>query len=106
MLHGALSGTRFTLQVAAESRERRRLSAEVAAKREQQAQAAHAAWLASPAPPLELPGRSTQNWIVETVRSCSPGQVRVLLEEMRRRGWSEADITPRVRPYLPIPNGD
>jgi hypothetical protein len=98
----------YALHVAGRGRvqERRRLSAEVAAKREQHAQAAHAAWLASPPPPLELPGRFTQNWVVQTVPQLHPGQVRVLLEEMRRRGWSEADITRRVRPYLPIPNGD
>jgi hypothetical protein len=62
---------------------------------------AHAAWLAGPPPLLVLPGRFTQNWIAENVPQLHPGQIPVLIEEMHRRGWSDADIARRVRAYLP-----
>src|SRR4051812_38352163 len=39
---------------------------------------AHARWLAAPPPPLELPGRFTQNWIASNVPRLHPGQVPVL----------------------------
>ncbi len=58
-------------------------------------------WLASPAPPLTVPGRFTQEWIAVNVPRLHPGQVSTLLEEMRSRGWSGADIERRVLPYLP-----
>lgn len=91
--------------------EQQRLASEQAAEREQQAreQAAeqarqarivHEQWLADP-PPLQLPGRFTQTWITQHVPHLHPGQVPVLIAELRRRGWTDPDIDQRVMPYMP-----
>jgi hypothetical protein len=92
--------------------EQQRLASEQAAEREQQAreQAAeqahqarivHEQWLADPPPPLQLPGRFTQTWITQHVPHLHPGQVPVLIAELRRRGWTDTDIDQRVMPYMP-----
>jgi hypothetical protein len=81
-------------------RERERQS-ELAAQRAHEATLARQVWLDGPAPPLPLPSRFTQNWIAANVPYLHPGQVPVLLAEMRARGWSEERIDQRVRPYLP-----
>jgi hypothetical protein len=92
--------------------EQQRLASEQAAEREQQAreQAAeqahqarivHEQWLADPPPPLQLPGRFTQTWITQHVPHLHPGQVPVLIAELRRRGWTDPDIDQRVMPYMP-----
>jgi hypothetical protein len=78
-----------------ERRERERL-----AEQQRQARLAHERWLAGPPPALELPGRFTQTWITHNVPGLHPGQIPVLIEELRRRGWSESDIDRRVTPYL------
>ena len=78
-----------------------RRSSRRAEERRQRARAAYAEWLAGPPPALEMPGRFTAKWIAENVPTLHPGQVPVLVEEMRRRGWSAADIERRVAPYLP-----
>jgi hypothetical protein len=81
--------------------ERARLVAEQAAEQERRARDAHEAWLAGPAPFLHLPGRFTQNWILQNAPELHPGQVPALLDELRRRGWTDGDIQRRVVPYLP-----
>ncbi|MFZ2114149.1 MAG: hypothetical protein WAU77_10535 [Solirubrobacteraceae bacterium] len=48
-----------------------------------------------------MPGRFTQTWIAQNVPHLRPGQVPVLVEELQRRGWTNADIERRVAPYLP-----
>jgi hypothetical protein len=78
-----------------------RSTARRAEERRQRARAAFAEWLAGPPPGLQMPGRFTAKWIAENVPTLHPGQVPVLIEEMRRRGWSTADIERRVAPYLP-----
>jgi hypothetical protein len=91
--------------------EQQRLASEQAAKREQQAREraaeqahqariAHEQWLADPPPPLQLPGRFTQTWITQHVPHLHPGQVPVLITELRRRGWTDPDIDQRVMPYI------
>jgi len=70
-------------------------------QRVEQERAAREAWLAGPPPPLSLPSRFTQQWLEEHVPSLHPGQVPVLLREMRARGWTEQRIADRVRPLLP-----
>ena len=62
----------------------------------------HQAWLDGPPPPLIFPGRFTPNWFVRNGPYLHPGQVPVLLAELRRRGWSEADIEQRAAPFLPL----
>lgn len=81
--------------------ERRRLAAEQAAERERQKRAAHEAWLAGPPPPLTFAGRFTQNWIAANVPHLHPGQISMLDQELRRRGWDTHRIQTRVGPYLP-----
>lgn len=98
---------------AAQAIERRRQAHALAVEREQQVRKqaaqrlrslllARERWLEGPPPPLQLPGRFTQTWIARNVPELHPGQVPVLLEELRRRGWSEPDIERRVAPYLPL----
>jgi hypothetical protein len=58
-------------------------------------------WLDSPPPPMAFPGRFTQNWLAENVPYLHPGQVPMLMAELRARGWSDARINQRVAPYLP-----
>jgi hypothetical protein len=70
-------------------------------RRAERRRLAHEAWLAGPAPPLVLPGRFTQNWIIANVPQLHPGQLHTMFAEMRARGWSEADIERRVSPYVP-----
>ena len=70
-------------------------------RREERARIAHEAWLAGPAPTLDVPSRFTQDWIVKNVPRLHPGQIPTLLAEMRRRGWTEDGIQVRVMPYVP-----
>lgn len=71
-----------------------------------QAAARHAAWLAGPPPPLHFPGRFTVNWFRANGPGLHPGQVPMLLAELRRRGWSSSDIEQRATPYLPARGTD
>lgn len=80
---------------------RAQLAHEQAGERARRARTAHEQWLAGPPPPLQLPGRFTQTWITQHVPHLHPGQVPVLLAELRRRGWTELDIDQRVTPYMP-----
>lgn len=57
-------------------------------------------WLNASPPPLDLPGRFTQNWFRENMSSVHPGQVPTLLDELASRGWSRDDIDRRVMPHL------
>lgn len=57
-------------------------------------------WLSMPAPPLMVPSRFTQNWIAANVPQLHPGQVPVLVRELRARGWTDERIDERVGPYL------
>jgi hypothetical protein len=75
---------------------------ERAAEEQRQARIAHERWLAGPPPPLTMPGRFTQAWFARNLRGMHPGQIPVLMDELRRRGWSDGDIESRVNPYLPI----
>jgi type II secretory pathway pseudopilin PulG len=81
--------------------ERAQQAREQAAERARQARVHHEQWLAGPPPPLQLPGRFTQTWITQHVPHLHPGQVPVLLAELRRRGWTELDIDQRVTLYMP-----
>jgi hypothetical protein len=89
---------RQALQLATERGERER---ERLAEQERHARRAHERWLAGPPPPLELPGRFTQTWIAHNTPALHPGQIPTLMDELKRRGWSDSDIERRVAPYLP-----
>jgi hypothetical protein len=49
----------------------------------------------------KLPSRITGQWIRDHGSTLPPSEVPHLLEELRSRGWTEAEIENRVRPYLP-----
>jgi hypothetical protein len=68
-------------------------------RRERQ-EAALAAWLAGPPPPLLVPSRFTEAWFRDNVPSLHPGQVPPLIEALGHRGWTEHKIVARVGPYL------
>lgn len=74
---------------------------EHAAEQQRLADLEYQQWLDGPPPPLAVPSRFTQRWIEENVPSLHPGQVPVLLGEMRARGWTDVRIQERVGPYLP-----
>lgn len=86
---------------AAQAAESNRLAAERAAEEAGRVKEAHAAWLAAPPPPLMFPGRFTQSWIAHNAADLHPGQIPILMDELRRRGWTDSDIEQRVEPYLP-----
>jgi hypothetical protein len=58
------------------------------------------AWLAGPPPPLNYPGRVTENWLAGHVPYLHPGQVPMLMRELRSRGWSDQKLDDRVGRYL------
>ena len=74
-----------------------------AVRREEAAVAAaeaHQQWLAGPPPPLTVPSRFTDKWFASYVPTLHPGQIPVLLDELRRRGWGDDQIALRVQPYI------
>ncbi len=87
--------------VSEQAAEREQQAREQAAEQAHQARIVHEQWLADPPPPLQLPGRFTQTWITQHVPHLHPGQVPVLIAELRRRGWTDPDIDQRVMPYMP-----
>lgn len=119
----AAVATPFVLQANEQKVEQQLLAAEQAAERDRQArkladqqeretraraveqvredQLAHERWLADPPPALLMPGRFTQTWIAQNAPNLHPGQIPLLKDELRRRGWTDADIEQRVEPYLP-----
>jgi hypothetical protein len=50
---------------------------------------------------VELPARVTQAWIERTAPRLTPAAVAPFLRTLRQRGWSDTDLTTRVRPHLP-----
>jgi hypothetical protein len=77
-----------------------RVADERAAERKRQQAEAYRRWLDSPAEPLIFPARFTQTWLEENVPQLHPGQVPMLTDEMRARGWTDARIQQRVAPYV------
>jgi hypothetical protein len=71
-----------------------------AAERQRAFEEAHHAWLAGPAPPLSLPSRFSERWFADNVPYLHPGQVPVLMDELRARGWKDDRIAQRVGPFL------
>ena len=81
--------------------EQRHRAAQLAAEEEQRARATYLEWLEGPPPVLQMPTRFTANWIATNVPDLHPGQVPMLMGELKRRGWSDSDIERRVMPYIP-----
>ena len=80
----------------------RHLAEERAAERERVMKIIHhRASLASPPPPLSLPKRISQKWVAENVPYLHPGQVPVLMKELRASGWKQERIEQCVLPHLP-----
>ncbi|HMJ33914.1 MAG TPA: hypothetical protein VK501_08350 [Baekduia sp.] len=88
----------------ANAREQQRLMAERRAARDREAREAHQRWLDGPPPPFRPPGRFTHTWLEANVPTLHPGQVPMLLAELRARGWDDARIAQRVEPLLPNPS--
>jgi hypothetical protein len=82
------------------ARQAERTAAEQAA-REHERQLAYQRWLDAPPPPFRPPARFTQAWLEDNVPDLHPGQVPMLLAELRARGWNDARIAQRVTPLLP-----
>jgi hypothetical protein len=61
---------------------------------------------AEPAPLPPLPKRFTQSWFAENGPRLHSEQVPVLLAELHRRGWTEAEIERRVIPHLQPGSGE
>ena len=55
---------------------------------------------------MELPSRFTQAWIKRTFPTLSPPETETALEAMRRKGWTEEDLSQRVYPHLAKPGAD
>ncbi len=51
--------------------------------------------------PGEYPDSFTQAWIRQTLPTASPAEARALLQTMRGRGWTEAEVAERILPYMP-----
>jgi hypothetical protein len=61
----------------------------------------HQEWLNGPPPPFQPPGRFTQSWLEDNVPHLHPGQIPMLVAELRARGWKEDRIAQRVEPLVP-----
>lgn len=53
-----------------------------------------------PTSTLDMPKRFTQRWLVENVPELSPDELVQVIAELRRRGWTNADLERRVIPHL------
>jgi hypothetical protein len=48
----------------------------------------------------EMPSRVTDAWLREAVPTLTERGLATLVEELRRRGWTEAELARRVYPYV------
>jgi hypothetical protein len=71
------------------------------ARQEKARREAHERWLNSPPPSFRPPPRFTQTWLEANVPRLHPGQVPMLLDELRARGWNDARIEQRIQHLLP-----
>jgi hypothetical protein len=88
------------LERPARQRRQEELAARLEAER-MEAERGYREWLEGPPPPFQPPGRFTQNWLEDHVPYMHPGQVPMLLDELRARGWDDVRIAQRVGPLLP-----
>ncbi len=59
----------------------------------------------------EYPPSFTHGWLRLVLPSASPAEARAILERMRRKGWTEAEVAQRLLPFMPpgalaSPEGD
>ncbi len=52
-------------------------------------------------PPGEYPPSFTHAWIRRTLPSASAAEAGALLNTMRGRGWTDAEIADRILPFMP-----
>jgi hypothetical protein len=57
-------------------------------------------WLERPPPPLRTPKRFTEKWFAANVPKLHPGQIPVLVAELRTRGWTSRRIEQRIGRHL------
>ncbi len=50
----------------------------------------------------QFPARFTQTWIETHVPNLEPAEMRAVMSELRRRGWTEDDLRDRVEPYVKL----
>jgi hypothetical protein len=48
----------------------------------------------------EMPSRVTDAWLREAVPTFTENGLATLVEELRRRGWTDAELARRVYPYF------
>jgi hypothetical protein len=83
--------------------ERQRNEAQKLARTQAEAHAeAQRKWLQSPAPPLVVPLRFSEQWFAANIPRMHPGQIPVLVEEMHARGWTDQRIAQRIGRYLAV----
>ena len=51
-------------------------------------------------PVLAVPARVSRDWLDGHLPSMDRGQIRLVVEELERRGWSPAEAAVTVLPYL------
>jgi hypothetical protein len=71
------------------------------AQRREELALEHQEWLDGPPPPFHPPGRITQTWLEDNVPDMHPGQIPMLVTEMKARGWNEDRIAQRVEHLIP-----
>ena len=49
----------------------------------------------------EYPPSFTHAWIRQTLPTASPAEARGVLQRMRDRGWTEAEVAERILPFMP-----
>jgi len=51
--------------------------------------------------PGEYPPSFTQGWLRLVLPSATPAEARAILEGMRGKGWTEAEVAQRLLPFMP-----
>jgi len=49
----------------------------------------------------EYPSSFTQGWLRLVLPSATPAEARAILEGMRGKGWTEAEVAQRLLPFMP-----
>ena len=52
------------------------------------------------APPIELPPVVSADWLDERLPALDRGQIRLVVDELERRGWSRGTVAMAILPHL------